>query len=107
MHTMVIVVFFVAAIAAAWSLNKAAAGQQPAVEYVDLEVLSHARAAAALRAARDERRHTRAHCVSATSGRAIAVDLLSVNTDGTLQLRRRGHPHAVPFDRPASAMFSR
>jgi hypothetical protein len=108
MHTMVILIFSVAAILVVLGLKKAAKNQQSVrVEFIDPEVLSHARAAAALRAAREERRHTRANCVVASTGRAISVDVLAVNIDGTLRLRRRGHPHSAPFDRPAGAMFSR
>lgn len=53
------------------------------------------------------RQRTRGHCVSASSGRAIAVEVLGINANGTLKLRRRGHLRAMPFTRPASAMFSR
>lgn len=105
-HTIYFLMFVTVAILATVSLRRVAKVSQ---SHSPLTVVSesYARADAAIVAARQERQHARAHCVSASSGRGIAVELLGVNPDGTLRLRRRGHPHSAPFNRSTSAMFSR
>lgn len=109
MHAVFVSLFIVAAVFAAASVAKAVAKRQ---QYAlapasDVVVESHARAAAAIAAARRKRQHTRTHCVSASSGQPLAVEVLEVRSDGYFQLRRRGHRRGLPFVRPASAMFSR
>ena len=106
MHIMFILSFVAILTLMAVGLVKAAEREVALVASVGIAE-SYARSNRAIVAARQCFQHTRAHCISMSSGRALAVDVLAVNADGTLQLRRRGHRNAMPYNRPASAMFSR
>jgi hypothetical protein len=109
MHAIFFLIFGVVAIVATTVLVKTgkAVNHLALSPVFDPAAASYARADAAIAVAREQRQHARAHCVSASSGRAIAVEVLGVSDDGALKLRRRGHPHSAVFSRPASAMFSR
>jgi hypothetical protein len=86
-------------------INDAIKGGRDVVA-ADAIIESYARANAALMAARQQHQRAYARYVTA-NGRTLIAEVMMVTDDGTLQLRRRGHRHSVPFTRSADEVFPR